>query len=159
MPAFLFAWNPHKWPWPELEQDIATLRQTGHFSEDWSCASHRSVTVGDRAFLVHVGEEPRGIVGSGTIVKGPFLGQHRVKKNRPSHRVVIQFGALLNPKLEPILSLDILRLDEMRRQVWTPQSSGISIKPEYVPTLEGLWLDFLQNTEGIRFSWPLSKFT
>ncbi len=156
MPAYLFAWNPHKWPWPEMEKDIETLRRTGHLREDWSCASHRSIRVGDRAFMVHVGEEPRGIIGSGTVVEGPFLGQkrHNAKKgSRPVHRVMIDFDVLLNPALEPILPVEILRLDEMRDQMWTPQSSGIRIQPQFEPTLEGLWKDFLESTEGIRHKW------
>jgi hypothetical protein len=115
--------------------------------EDWSCASHKSIRVGDRAFLVHLGEEPRGIVGSGYVSRGPFLAQRR-GKNRQVHRVVIDFDVLLNPQKEPILTLDILRLDELRKQVWTPQSSGISVKPEYVDTLEGIWQDFLATTSG-----------
>lgn len=150
MNAYLFGWNPHKWPWETLEQDIARLRQAGHLSEDWSCASHKNAQVGDRAFLVHLGEEPRGIVGSGTISKGPFLALHPIKK-KEVYRVIIDFDVLLNPALEPILSLDILRLDELRKQNWTPQSSGISIRPEYVDTLEGIWADFLASTSGVRY--------
>jgi hypothetical protein len=50
---------------------------------------------------------------------------------------------LLNPDKEPILTLDILKTGNLAAQTWTPQASGISIRPELVDELEGVWLDFL----------------
>jgi 5-methylcytosine-specific restriction protein A len=48
---------------------------------------------------------------------------------------------LLNPNKEKILSLEILQnSNNLSKQNWTPQSSGISIRNEIVDELETLWL-------------------
>ena len=62
---------------------------------------------------------------------------------------MIDFEALLNPDKEPILTLDILNQGNLRKQTWTPQSSGISIRQEVTAELEAVWFDFL-TTQKIR---------
>ena len=58
---------------------------------------------------------------------------------------------MLNPAKEPILTLNILKTGNLEKQQWTPQSSGISIKPELVDELEAVWFDFL-TTQNIRLN-------
>ena len=56
----------------------------------------------------------------------------------------IDFEILLNPNKEKILSLEILQnSNNLSKQNWTPQSSGISIRNEIVDELETLWFNFL----------------
>jgi hypothetical protein len=50
MNTFLFSWNPTKWNWKTLEEDINTLKNTGYFTERWSVASHRKIKIGVRGF-------------------------------------------------------------------------------------------------------------
>ena len=52
MKTFLFAWNPKKWNWTTLEEDIDQIEQTGQASEKWSVISHKKIKTGDRAFLM-----------------------------------------------------------------------------------------------------------
>src|SRR5687768_2799827 len=99
MNSFLFAWNPVKWPWPELPDDIRSLHETGLHTEAWSCASHKSVREGDRAFLVRLGKKPTGIMGSGYISSAPFSSN---KNGKERTRVLINFEVLLDPDKEPI---------------------------------------------------------
>ncbi len=140
MKAYLFGWNPVKFKWDDLDDDIAKL-QAGHkLEEDWSVASHKTIQSGDRAYIVRVGMEPKGIFASGVISSEPFLA---LRKGRTYHRIVIEFDVLLNPDKQPILTLDILKTGNLAAQTWTPQASGISIRPELVDELEGVWQDFL----------------
>jgi hypothetical protein len=142
MKAYLFGWNPIKFKWGDLHDDIAKL-QAGHkLEEDWSVASHKTIQPGDRAYIVRVGVEPKGIFASGIISSEPFLA---LRKGRTYHRIVIAFDVLLNPDKQPILTLDILKTGNLATQTWTPQASGISIRPELVDELEGIWLDFLNS--------------
>ncbi|MES2514467.1 MAG: hypothetical protein V4580_10000 [Bacteroidota bacterium] len=62
-----------------------------------------------------------------------------------TYRVLVEFDVLLDPFNEPILTLDILNIGAMTRQLWTPQASGISIRPELLDELEALWTDFLSS--------------
>lgn len=138
--SYLFGWNPHKFEWANLDQDIARLIAGEKMEDNWSVASHKSIKSGDRAYVVRVGVEPKGIFASGYVSSEPFVATRR---GRIHHRINIEFDALLNPDKEPILSLDILKTGDLAAQTWTPQASGISIRPQLVEELEGLWLAFL----------------
>ena len=94
-----------------------------------------------------VGAEPRGIFASGYVASEPFFGKnHRGKEN---YRVLVDFDVLLNPNKETILTLDILKIGRMEKQQWSPQGSGISIKPELTEELEALWQDFLKTEKKV----------
>lgn len=139
--TFLFSWNPLKFPWPDIAEDSRLLIMGSKVENSWTCASHKKVKLGDRAFVSCVGVEPRGLFASGYISSEPFLGPNR--KGNTTHRVMINFDVLLNPNKESILTLDILAIGPLSKQVWTPQGSGISIKSEFTEELELLWQDFL----------------
>lgn len=143
--TFLFSWNPIKFSWPEIGEQSENLRKGGKVEESWTCASHKKVKRGDRAFISIVGVKQRGLFASGYISSEPFIGKNR--KGNDTHRVLIDFDVLLDPATESILTLDILAIGRMEKQLWTPQASGILIKAEFVEELEALWLDFL-STRG-----------
>ncbi len=141
--AFLFSWSPAKFPWPELAEQSKLLRSGGKVEESWTCASHKKIKKGDRAFVTLVGTEPRGLFASGYVSSEPFIGKNR--KGNEAYRVLIDFDELLDPREEKILTLDILRIGQMEKQLWTPQASGIAIKSELIQELEALWEDFLSS--------------
>jgi len=140
MKAYLFGWNPIKFKWDDLDEDIKKVSAGIKFEENWSVVSHKTIQPGDRAYVVRVGVEPKGIFASGIISSEPYLAW---RKGRHYYRINITFDVLLNPGKQPILTLDILKTGNLAAQTWTPQASGISIKPELVDELEGVWLDFL----------------
>jgi len=141
--TFLFSWNPIKFNWPEIGEQSELLRSGGKVEDSWTCASHKKVKPGDRAFLSLVGLEPRGIFASGYISSEPFIGKNR--KGNNAYRVLIDFDVLLDPAHEQILTLDILNIGRMEKQLWTPQASGIAIKSELLEELEALWQDFISS--------------
>lgn len=143
MKTFLFAWNPKKWNWVTLEQSINQIEQTGRASEKWSVISHRKIQPGDRAFLMRLGKEPKGIMAAGFVSTHPFLTKHWSEEDKQVKRVIIDFEALLNAEIEPLLSLDLLNQGNLAKVNWTPQSSGIEIDPEVTDELEAVWFDFL----------------
>ncbi len=142
MKAYLFGWNPTKWEWPGLDEDIKKLRTTGQLEDNWAVISHKAIRPGDRAYIVRLGVEPRGIFASGTISSEAYPA---FRDGRHYYRIKITLDILLNPTKESILSLDILKTGNLALQNWTPQASGISIKPQLVDELEAVWLDFLAN--------------
>lgn len=149
MNTYLFVWNPKKWNWTTLEQSIAQLTDTGKVTEKWSCQSYKTIKPGDRTFLARVGVPPRGIIGSGIVTTLPFLSRHWSGEDKDVYRVMIEFDVLLNADVEPILTREILNQGKLASQNWTPQASGISIRPELVDELEAVWFDFV-TTEKIR---------
>jgi 5-methylcytosine-specific restriction protein A len=149
MKTFLFAWNPDNWKWTTLEQTFDFIELTGRATEKWSVKSHKKIQPGDRAFLIRLGVEPKGIMGAGFVSTQPFLSKHWSGKDKLVYKVMIDFEVLLNPTSEPLLSLDSLKQGELAKVNWTPQSSGIEIQQEFVNEFEALWFDFL-NTQNIR---------
>jgi hypothetical protein len=142
MKALLFGWNPIKFKWENLKDDIRKLKETGTLEDNWSVVSHKSIKLGDRAYVVRLGLEPKGIFASGFVSSEPYLAS---RKGRIYYRINITFDVLLNPDEEQILTFDILKTGNLAMQTWAPQSSGISIRPQLVDELEGVWQDFLAN--------------
>lgn len=142
-PTYLFVWNPKNWAFATLNEKIEQRQQSGTVTMKWSCISHKKVRPGDRAFLLKLGTEPKGIFGSGYVVSEPFLSPHWSGEDKDVYRVMIEFEVLVNPDSDPILPLDDLMKGDLRRQQWLAQSSGISIAPELIPQLEALWFKFL----------------
>jgi hypothetical protein len=140
MKAYLFGWNPLKFAWEDIDKDIRKLKLTGKLTDNWSVASHKTIKPGDRAYIVRLGLEPKGIFASGYIASEPYLAS---RKGRIYHRIDIALDVLLNPDEERILGFDILKTGDLALQTWAPQASGISIKPQLVDELEGVWQDFL----------------
>ncbi|MEO7211284.1 MAG: hypothetical protein ABIX36_00675 [Mucilaginibacter sp.] len=140
MKAYLFGWNPLKFAWADMNDDIQKLKTTGTLVDNWSVASHKVIQVGDRAYIVRLGVEPKGIFASGVISSEPYVA---FRKGRHYHRIEIAIDTLLNPDKEPILTMDILKTGNLAMQTWSPQASGISIHPELVDEVEGVWMDFL----------------
>lgn len=149
MNTYLIVWNPKRWPWDYIEESIEQVEKFGKCSERWSCGNNKSIKPGDRIFLVKVGTEPKGIIGSGFSTTVPFTAQHWSGKNKEAYYIDIDFEVLLNPIEEPILTLDLLKMGNLATQNWTPQASGISIRQELVEELEAIWFDFL-TTQKIR---------
>jgi hypothetical protein len=143
MKAYLFGWNPIKFKWENLNDDIKKLKETGKLEDNWSVASHKTIKPGDRAYVVRLGAEPKGIFASGYISSEPYMAS---RQGRIYHRINIAFDVLLNPNEEQILTFDILKTGNLAEQTWSPQASGISIRPQLVDELEGVWLDFLADT-------------
>lgn len=138
MKTFLFAWNPKKWNWTTLEQSINQIEQTGRATEKWSVISHRKIQPGDRAFLMRLGKEPKGIMAAGFVATPPFLIKHWSRENKMVNRVMIDFEVILNPEYEPLLSLNILNEGKLAKINWTPQSSGVEINSEITDELEAI---------------------
>src|SRR4051812_18457977 len=93
--TFLFAWNPLKYEWPEITEYCKLLNSGQKVTESWSCASHKKIKIGDRAFVSIVGIRSRGIFASGSITSAPFIG--RDHRGNMKNRMFIEFDVLLNP--------------------------------------------------------------
>jgi hypothetical protein len=64
---YLFNWNPKVWPHEKLRELVDAFDSSGIVEETWSCAAHKKVRPGDRAYLLKVGK-PLGIFGRGHVV-------------------------------------------------------------------------------------------
>ncbi|MBF0203271.1 MAG: HNH endonuclease [Desulfamplus sp.] len=154
MKTYLFAWNPKKWNWTTLEQSIEQLHTTGTVKEKWSVISHKKIKVGDRAFLMRLGEEPKGIMAAGIVTSLPFLSQHWSGEDKLVNRVYIEFDTIISPQQDKLLNLESLNKGVLSNYNWTPQSSGVEIPDEIAEELESIWFDFINtNNHFIKSSY------
>jgi len=145
--AYLFAWNKKLFPWSNHQEIIEQLAAEGKATIRWSCGNTKVIAPGDRMFLIKIGSQPKGMVASGFITKAPFYDVHWKDKQQQTLFVEAELDCLFNPDTEPILGLGILATGNLGTQRWTPQSSGISIKPNLIDELEAVWYDFLSTAQ------------
>lgn len=162
MDTYLLTWNPDKWHWDNIEYEIDELEKLGVFKGRWSCGNSKSIKIGDRLFLIRLGQEPKGICASGYTASGVLTDAHwDGEKRKTANYVDIDFDIILNPDSDEILTLETLRqIQPNANQVWTPQQSGITIQQIVAEDLEKIWFNFLNDTKGIRknfFDTPKSE--
>ncbi len=86
-------------------------------------------------------------MGSGIVVEEPSLGEHFTDSTKEVLYVKFKVDVLLNPNNQAILTLEQLNQGTLADQHWTPQGSGISVKPELVEELESVWRDFTASSK------------
>jgi hypothetical protein len=145
--TFLLTWNPKKFLWDSLKEDIGRLTDAGSVIFDWSCGRSRKPGLGDRVFLMRQGVDPKGIVGSGTILTENREESHwedeAARKGRRESYVTVEWEAIIDAEQEAPLAR--LSLKESFPKVnWDTQVSGITISDDDAGDLEKLWGDHLQ---------------
>ena len=152
--TFLFAWNPSKWDWVDLQASIDQLENVGYLKRRWSCGNSKSIKKGDRVFLIRLGIEPIGIMASGYAKSSYYFAPHWDGTNgKTTNYIDIEFDILINPDNNVLLDKKSLQsIDPKNVQQWFPQQSGISIKPEVVDALESNWFNFIKENKYIRNS-------
>ena len=145
--TYLLTWNPRKFLWESLREDIGILIESGSAIFDWSCGRSRKPGLGDRVFLMRQGVDPKGIVGSGTIITENREESHwedgAARAGRRENYVTVEWEAVIDAGQETPLAR--LTLKERFSEVnWDTQVSGITISDEDAGDLEKLWGDHLR---------------
>jgi 5-methylcytosine-specific restriction protein A len=144
MRTWLLAWNPKTnptgWPPEALEADLLKLRATGAVQERWNDGTAVAPTTGDRFFLIKLGQEPKGLVGSGTIQgHKPYRDRHFRDRWKSTNYVDVSFDELCNGYESVMISRSELLRAPFRTQHWDARQSGIEIPPEVAKALERMW--------------------
>lgn len=139
MNTFLLTWNPQKWRWSTLAEDLNTYLVRGLLEMAWSCGNRKAIHPGDRVFLLKQGqEEPRGLFASGYVTSEAREGPHFTDPDRTAIYVDINFDCLLDPRRDvfPRAHLDRGPFQTVN---WNTQSGGILIAPAAAAALEVAW--------------------
>ena len=73
---YLFTWKMGgRWPHESLRGFVDKFQSEDIAEEEWTCAAHRQVRVGDRAYLFKQGKPSRGIFGRGRVASSPYPKQ------------------------------------------------------------------------------------
>src|SRR5580765_6817525 len=147
MASFLYAWNPKKWDWYDIDHAIDCVIQNERYDTDWSCLSSKMVRIGDRFCFKRLGEEPKGIIGCGYISSKAFPMFHwdpvKASEGKKISITELFFKALAK---EPIIKLGYLK-KRYPTYNWTPQGSGFSLPDSIADDLFAI----IQGNESFSF--------
>lgn len=139
MATYLLTWNPRKWNWSSLSQDVEKCRRKGFLDDQWSCGVTKRIRPNDRVFLIKLGSvQPTGIMASGHATSEPFVSGHFNDSGSKALYIKLRFDVLLNAEAEEPLSREALQ-KSMAGVQWSPQASGITIPPVEAQALERMW--------------------
>lgn len=170
MKTYLFLWNPDKWSWDSLEEDVSKLKSDGKFSQMWSCKNHKQVQIGDRAFLIKLGKgiPDKGIIGAGYVISESFLAEHWSGNGKLTNRVIIEFELVAERNESSIIPMSTLNSGEMAHYKWSAIASGVEIPNEIAKALETVWFSKNKNiyieknthtlTEGNPYDLKITKY-
>lgn len=139
MDTHLLAWNPKRWNWARLKDDCAAVARGGAARQRWSCGTITGIKPGGRFFLIRLGEDPKGIMGSGRIVSTPYRDSHWDATKGVGETalfVQIDFESLAD---EPLIGWDELHNPPLAGFHWGTQMSGIRIPSPFAEELERVW--------------------
>jgi len=138
--TYLLAWNPKKYSWGSLEEELMQVRHEGSLPGAWSVGNNKSIQPGDRVFLIRLGVEPRGIVGSGLAMSSPYSAGHW-DPSLAAHGATTNYIDFVLDTLreQPPLPMEALRQPGLQGFHWSIQMSGVSIPEPVAAALEEAW--------------------
>lgn len=139
--AWLLTWNKDNWFWKDYEKVCEDTKDGKHYVERWSCAN-KNPQIGDEVFLMKLGENPRGIIGHGKVIRPQYITNHydpsKAEEGKKEKAIDVEFDRILNYEKDNIINQEVI-MSMCETQHWSPQNSGIEIKPEALTVLQGLW--------------------
>jgi hypothetical protein len=138
--AYLFTWNPVRYPFPDLDGQAATLKTGQPAVIRWSTGNRRTMSRGARVFLIRQGDDQRGLVGvgevAGDVTEAPHWDEAERKLGKKSFVVDVRWSAL---DREPLLDLSTLIRETGDSVVWSSRSGGVQLTPAVTQSLEASW--------------------
>ncbi|MBK1735857.1 hypothetical protein CKO15_11325 [Halorhodospira abdelmalekii] len=140
--TWLMAWNPKYWPWRTFQEDRLKVAGGDNVTMEWNTSSVQPQE-GDTFYLVRLGEEPRGLIARGNIASAAYKELHydpaRAADGETTDYVDITLTDLRDPTVDAYVRIDQLTAETTDDQTWSPQGSGIEIKPRSAKLASRLW--------------------
>ena len=153
--VWLISYNKDKWHWEGFAEKCEGTKRGQTYIESWACTS-KIPQIGDEVFLIKLGEQPRGLIGHGTVVSESYEKEHydseKAAKGKKENAIDVSFDRLIDYEKDEIISQDELN-SRCPEQHWSPQNSGIEIKSEVLDTLYSLWQSITDDEPEDEY-WP-----
>lgn len=134
--SWLLAWNPKNYDWENIEEPysldtmFSIIRNGGGYFDCWRCMSSK-IECGDLVYIVKLGKEPKGIFAAGYAISDSIIeNDERV--------VYVLITKAIDYRTDNIISQQSLK-ELFPNQQWSPQGSGIAIKPDAAKWLIENW--------------------
>jgi len=139
--TYLVSWNPSRWNWETFEEDRNSTASGGTVVHRWRTSSKKP-KLDDKVFLLRTGDDPRGIIARGRVVREPYSDKHwdsdRAASGEEADFIDVEFDDIRDPRQDAYVAHSTLT-SMISGQDWSPQSSGIQIKPAAARSLNKLW--------------------
>lgn len=141
--TFVMRWNPeissHKVV--DFEHAMEDFYDDG-FYYDWSIFDHEKVHLGDRFFMLKVGNGNTGIVMSGIIVSQPYKDEDWSGKGRDVRYVRMLPNCMIHPDKSKMVTTQ--ELDNALPGVnWNEGHSGVLLSEEQSSKFDELWQNYM----------------
>jgi hypothetical protein len=103
MAAFILTWKEQVWPYQALRAFVDKFERDRVVEDFWQVRAHKQAKVGDLAFLLKQGANPRGIFGFGRLLEVPRLQEDPGEPGRLRMGARVRFEQLIDPKTHPFL--------------------------------------------------------
>ena len=149
--TFLLRWNPtiSSYTMARLDNDMQEWAD-GYWSEDfdWSVHEWQKAHIGDRFFMVRVGNGKTGIFAAGRFTSKPTEGEDWAGEERKIYYMQMEFEAVFHPERAEIISTQELER-ELPNINWHKGHSGELVDNETADKLELLWRDHIGRNKTI----------
>lgn len=139
--TYLVSWNPSRWDWDSFAQDRQETASGGTVVHRWRTSSKKPKP-DDKVFLIRTGDDFRGIIARGRVAKAAYSDLHwdkeRAAAGETADFIDVEFEDIRDPRKDAYIPHAVLT-SKISGQDWSPQSSGILIKPAAARALEKLW--------------------
>ena len=145
--GLLLSWKPEVsvWDYEKVYSEIQNgkkVKTTG-----WRTRAIQEVKIGMEVFIMKLGEEPKGIIAHGHVVKGPYL-------ENETYYVDVEFDSIQNVDDEKnIISLTELK-NKFKDKKWDSQGDAIGsyIDETILPELRKMWNKLINEEENSKTS-------
>ena len=134
--GFLLGWNPNSKEWHWDYEKVYSEIQNGKKvkTTGWRTRAIQEVKIGMEVFIMKLGEEPKGIIAHGHVVKEPYL-------ENKTYYVDIEFDSIQNVDDEKnIISLTELK-NKFKDKKWDSQGDAVGsyIDEAILQELREMW--------------------
>jgi len=146
MNTYLLTWNPLKFPWDEIYDDIDEIEKKSYLFGTWSFGNRNNIKKDDRFFMIKLGMEPRGIFASGVVTSSKVFEEFSYAYNgKRSYYGKIKFEVLIDP-YKDIFPCELLFKNSKLKKYknWYAQASGCLIPTDIANELSKQWNKFLE---------------
>lgn len=144
--TFILMWNPAiSSVTMDDHNDSVENMLTEYFN--WSVWDYKQAKIGDRFFLVRVGEGNTGIVMSGVFESNPYEAGDWNGKGRQTFYMDMKPNVILNPETTPMVTTEDLK-KAIPSFDWSGGHSGRLLNEDESKAIEALWADYVSNHTG-----------
>ena len=145
--TFILMWNPAISS-ITIHNHIDSIAHIDDWEFNWSVYEWEKTKLGDRFYLVRVGEGNTGIVMSGIFTSEPYTERdwNRIRKTKEIHYMDMQPNFIVNPETMPIITTAQLQ-EAIPDFEWRKGHSGTLLTDVQARKLEELFAGYLHTVE------------